>query len=77
MNRRPLVAIVVWAVGLLVLPVSAQATSDTFILDPPVTASGPSPFAGRPFGEEPDSTVYPGTESSSRSSRSIRPTRTT
>lgn len=60
MNRRPLVAIVLWAMALLALPVSAQADSDAFSLDLPVTVSGPSPFADCTFGGP--GTVYTGTE---------------
>jgi len=47
--RRTISATAV-AIILIAVPASAGADSGTFTLDPPVSVSGPSPFAGCPFG---------------------------
>jgi hypothetical protein len=60
MRRQRLAGIVLVAFGLVAAPVSAMANDDSFTLDPPVTASGSSPFVGCPFGGP--GTVYPNTE---------------
>jgi hypothetical protein len=60
MRRQRLAAAVLATAGLVALPVSATAGSDTYTLDLPVTAGGPSPFGGCSFGGP--GTVYPDTE---------------
>ena len=61
MRRQRLAGIVLVAFGLVAAPVSAMADDNSFTLDPPVTASGSSPFLGCTIGGPPG-TVYPNTE---------------
>jgi hypothetical protein len=64
-NPRPW-RIAVLALALASIPTTAVANASTYTLDPPVTASGPSPFSGCTIGADPNavppSQVYDDTE---------------
>lgn len=63
MRIRRAAAVFVTAATLIALPASVGANPGTFVLEPPVAVSGPSPFAGCAVGSAgPDSVNYVNTE---------------